>query len=163
MIRNLLRQRKKSDLRKRTSVYISNSLSHIIIAPQFITDSGIFYEQDASITIDLPIDDSTLGSEVIKSLNLFSKKAVNLRAKKPSDWPAFKHSKCKTILKFEEDYIFISIESANDSNLILVVEGYPFKDSDLSVKSTVSFYADKGQIGEKILKVYNACLTGKIS
>jgi hypothetical protein len=103
-----------------------------------------------------------LGAEVIESMNQFSVKDTNLRDTKLTDWPAFKHSKSTTVKAFEKEYIYISIRNCNEYNLIVDIEGLPYKESELKIKSTISFYADKDKIGERILKVYEACLTGKI-
>ena len=81
---------------------------------------------------------------------------------KLTDWPSFKHSKSKSVRVFEEEYIHISVDSCNEYNLIIDIEGFPHKDSELTIKSTISFFADKEEIGRKLMKVYEACATGKI-
>lgn len=153
---------KTNALTKCATVYISDKFKHLIIAPRHKNDTGILYEQKDCFTSDYPIDSTAFGEEVIKNLNLYSVKDVNLRDSKSSDWPAYKHSKCKTIVSFEKEYIPISIRSANDSNLILILEGRPFKDSELTVTSSISFYTDKENLGRRINEVFQACLTGKI-
>lgn len=95
-------------------------------------------------------------------MNRFSLKDINLRDKKITDWPSFKHSKSKSVRAFEQEYIHISIDSSNEYNLIIKIEGFPCKDSELTIKSTISFNADKEEVGKRILKVYEACLTRKL-
>ena len=149
-------------LAKHISIYISDKHKQLIIAPVHYNDAGILYEQENCFTSNYPIDLNSLGIEAIHNLNLFSKEDRNLRDSKASDWPAFKHSKLKTIKAFEEDYICISVYGVNTSNLILEIKGLPFKNSDIGVNSIISFYADKEEIGKRILSVYDACYSGKL-
>ena len=153
---------KKKKLAKRSSVYISEKYDQIIIAPRHINKAGVIYEQEHCRRITKSSSALELGTEVIESMNLFSLKDINLREKKRTDWPSFKHSKSKSVRAFEQEYIHISVDCCNEYNLIIDLEGFPYKDSELIIKSTISFYADKEEIGERILKVYEACLTRKI-
>ena len=153
---------KENALTKSATVYISDKFKHLIIAPRHENYAGILYEQKDCFASDYPIDLTAFGEEVIKNLNLYSVKDSNRRDSKSSDWPAYKHSKCKTIVSFEKEYISIFIRSANDSNLILILEGRPFKNSELTVNSCISFYTDKENLGSRINEVYQACLIGKI-
>mgnify|MGYP000132528359 CR=1 FL=1 len=152
----------KKKLTKSIAVYISDKFQHLIIAPHHENDAGIIYEQKVCFVSDYPITSEELGNEIIRNLNIYSIKDVNLRDSKQSDWPAYKHGKSKSITKFEKDYINIFIRSANDSNLVLTVEGSPFKDSELKVSSAISFHADKDEIGNRIKAIYDASLSGKI-
>ncbi|WP_028980410.1 hypothetical protein [Sporocytophaga myxococcoides] len=154
--------KRKKKLVKRISVYISDKYQQIIIAPRHINKAGIIYEQESCEVIDKGISDSALGEAVINSLNKFSFKEQNLRESKLTDWPAFKHSKSKSVRAFDQEYINISINGCNEYNMIIDIEGIPHKDSELTIKSSISFYADKDEIGKRIMKVYEACLTGKI-
>lgn len=156
---------KKKKLAKRVSVYISEKYDQIIIAPRHINKAGIIYEQENCKTTTRAISAEELGTVVMESMNLFSLKertAPNLRDAKLTDWPAFKHSKSKSVKAFEQEYIRIYIDSCNEYNQVIEIDGSPYKDSELEIKSTISFYADKDKIGERILKVYQACLTGRI-
>ena len=153
---------KKKKLAKHTSVYISDKYEQIIIAPRHVNNAGIIYEQENCKTINKSSSVLELGTEVIESMNLFSFKDINLRDSKLTDWPSFKHSKSKSVRAFEQEYIHISVDSCNEYNLIIEVEGFPHMDSELTIKSTISFYAEKEEIGKRIMKVYEDCLTRKI-
>jgi hypothetical protein len=148
-----------NNLTKSISVYISDGHKHLIIASMHQNGAGINYEQKDCFTADYPIDSTEFGNEVIKNLNQYSVKDTNLRESKKTDWPAFKHSRSKSVTGFENEYINIFIRSANDSNLILTIEGRPFKTSELTINSSVSFHADKQELGQRINEVYQACLT----
>ena len=153
---------KKKKLAKHCSVYISDKYEQIIIAPLHVNKAGIIYEQENCRTILKSSSVGQLGIEVIESMNMFSLKDVNLRDTKLTDWPSFKHSKSKSVRAFEQEYIHISVDSCNEFNLIIDIEGFPYKGSELTIKSTISFFADKEEIGKKIMKVYKTCATGKI-
>jgi hypothetical protein len=153
---------KKNKLAKRCSVHISAKYEQIIIALRHVNKAGIIYEQENCRTIPKSSSVGELGIEVIENMNMFSLKDVNLRDTKLTDWPSFKYSKSKSVRAFEQEYIHISIDSCNEYNLIIDIEGFPYKDSELTIKSTISFFADKEEIGKKIMKVYEACLTRKI-
>jgi hypothetical protein len=153
---------KKKKLAKHTSVYISDKYGQIIIAPRHINKSGVLYEQEICRTVGKSISTFELGTEVIESMNLFTLKDINLLSVKLTDWPSFKHGKSKSVKAFEQEYIHISVDSCNEYNLIVEIEGFPYKDSELTIKSTISFYADKEEIGKRIMKVYEACFTRKV-
>jgi len=153
---------KKKKLAKHCSIYISDKHEQLIIAPRYINKAGIIYEQENCRIMPKSISAEELGREVIECMNMFSVKDVNLLDTKLTDWPSYKHSKSKSVRAFEQEYIHISVDSCNEYNLIIDIEGFPYKDSELTIKSTISFFADKENIGKKIMKVYETCLTGKI-
>ncbi len=153
---------RKKKLAKHCSVYISDKHEQIIIAPRHINKAGIIYEQENCKTLSKSTSYNELGTQIIDSMNLFSLKDKNLRETKLTDWPSFKHSKSKSVRAFEQEYKYISVDSCNEYNLIIDIEGLPYKDSELKVKTTISFYADKEEVGKRIMKVYEFCLTGKL-
>ena len=159
----LFRKKSKSDdLKKRASVYISDEHKHLVIAARSQNDAGIIYEQEVCCLLEMPVDLSELGVAIIDYLNRYSVVDINLRDHKNRDWPAYKKSKSKSMRLFEQEYIYISIDGANEKNIILLISGRPFKNSKLEVHSSVSFYAEKEEIGNRVMDVYEACLTGKI-
>lgn len=153
---------KKKKLAKRCSVYISDKHGEVIIAPQHVNNAGIFYEQENCRVISKPFDTEELGRVVMECMDMFSLKDANLRNTKITDWTSFTQSKSKSVRAFEQEYLYISIGSCNKNNLLIDIEGFPNKDSELTIKTTISFFADKNEIGKKVLKVYETCLTGKI-
>jgi hypothetical protein len=161
-IKSLFRK-KEVDLIKRISIYISLKHQQLIIAPLNSNNAGTIYEQEKCFISDYPIDTNELGSQVTNHLNIYSIKDKNLYNAKASEWPAFKHSKVKTIKAFEEFYIRISVHSVNSSNLILEISGVPSNNNELTVNSSISFNAKSSEIGKRVLKVFEACITGKLS
>jgi hypothetical protein len=153
---------RKKKLAKHCSVYISDKHEQIIIAPLLANKAGIIYEQENCRTMPKSAVFSELGTEIINSMNLFSIKDTNLTEAKRTDWPSYKHSKSKSVQTFEQEYINISVDSSNEYNLIIEIEASPYKNSELKIKSTLSFYEDKEEIGKRIMQVFEACLTGKL-
>lgn len=153
---------RKRRLVKHTTVYISDKYKQLIIASRYENKAGVLYEQEKCYSVDYPLEPANLGEKIIESLNNYSVNDVNLSHHKSSEWPAYKHSRCKTVREFEKEYISIFIRSVNESNLTLMIEGCPFKNNELTVNSMVSFHADKEEIGTRVSKVYLACLTGQI-
>lgn len=123
--------------------------------------AGIRYEQEECFQNSFPISDLLLGESTLKHFELFNIKDKNLRDHKPTDWPAFRHSKVKTVRSFEADYIRISVTGLDENNHTLRIEGQPYKDSDLSVTSMISAHTEPINIGDRINKVIEVCLTGK--
>ena len=87
---------------------------------------------------------------------------MDLSNQKLTDWPAYKHSKSKTVSGFQKDYISIPIRGANESNMVLIIAGHPSNDDNLTINSSVSFYADKEEIGSRVEQVYQATFTGRL-
>ena len=163
MLFSKIKKRQSISEVKRLTIYISEKHHQIIFAPTHKNFAGINYEQDECFAYDLPISESEIGENAIKYWNLFSIKDRNLRDGKISDWPAYKKSRVKSMRSFEYDYIRISFHGGNESNITLIIEGLPNKDSDLLVKSVISAHSEKIEVGDRILKVYKACLTGKLT
>ncbi|RYE28228.1 MAG: hypothetical protein EOP48_33720 [Sphingobacteriales bacterium] len=123
--------------------------------------AGIWYEQEECLSCDFPISDLVLGEYALKHFHLFNIIDKNLREHKSTDWPAFRHSKMKTVRGFEADYIRVSVTGLDENNHTLRIEGLPYKDSDLSVTSMISAHTEPINIGDRINKVIEVCLTGK--
>lgn len=146
---------------KSLSIYVSNKHGQIIFAPVSKNLAGIRYEQDECFSADFPITDLLLGEYSLKYFGLFNIKDKNLREHKLTDWPAFRHSKIKTVRSFEADYVSISVTGLDENNHTLRIEGLPYKDSELSVTSIISAHTEPINIGDRINKVIEVCLSGK--
>ncbi|PXV59456.1 hypothetical protein CLV62_13528 [Dysgonomonas alginatilytica] len=157
-------------LTKSVHIYISGQKEQLIIAPQYVDKSGLIIEQEECFVYEYPVNSTKLGEELFRCINLFYYKDENIRIEKDSDWPAFKHSKCKTMKAFMNEYILISVSSTNDGNIILKMEGHPYKDSLLTINSTISCYLGgtlskkrADELGNRIFLVYEACLSKQFS
>jgi len=99
---------------KMVNIYISEKYKKIIIVPNIFNQDGLIIEQEICNLYDVDIDDETLGIEIINALGKFSYAEYRMSYNhKESDWPAFKHSKLKTLKSFKEDYTHISIKDEN--------------------------------------------------
>lgn len=164
---------------KRVNIYISSEHKQVIIAPLYQTEEGVVYEQDNCRSLPYPVTAEMLGSEVMAAFNQFyldHKHPGNISGlevldgyrgfyvgeTKQTGWAAHKMSKLKTVAAFEDSYMYISVSGANEANRTLIIEGSPSNSNDLWVKTSISTFAQREQIGEKVLKVYYACLNRKI-
>ncbi|QEC74985.1 hypothetical protein [Mucilaginibacter ginsenosidivorax] len=147
---------------KHVSLYISEQEEKIIIAPLYKNNAGIYYEQEKCSVLKFPAEATILGDEVIKSFHLFKLQDKNLRDQKLKDWPAFIHSKLKTVKAFESLYFKIRIDGVNAGNIFINIEGNTTTDNDMIIKSSLPATTDTKAIGERIMKVYKACITGII-
>ncbi|KIC95940.1 hypothetical protein [Flavihumibacter solisilvae] len=157
----LFRKTKSKTHYKSLSIYVSAKHGHIIFAPVSINLAGIRYEQEACFSYELPLSDLPLGEYTLKYFGLFKTMDKDLRQHKLTDWPAFKHSKAKSVRSFEADYIRISVTGVDENNHSFRIEGSPFKDSELSVTSIISAHTEPINLGDRVNKVINVCLTGK--
>jgi len=146
---------------KSLSIYASSKHGQIIYAPISKNLAGIRYEQDECFLYEFPLSELLLGEYTLRYFDLFNTKDKNLREHKSTDWPAFRHSKVKTVRSFEADYIHIGVTGLDENNHTLKIEGLPYKDSELSVTSRISAHTEPINIGDRINKVIEVCLTGK--
>ena len=163
MLSDMLFKKSNSEKQiKYLELYVSVKHAQTIFAPVSKNEAGIYYEQENCFSHEFPMSDLLLGECCLKYWNLFEVKEKNLRELKSTDWPAFKHGKSKAVRSFEFDYIKISVKGANESNLVLLIEGIPYSGSELSVTSSVSACTEPINIGDRINKVIEACITGKL-
>jgi hypothetical protein len=141
-------------LKKSVAIYISDSRGQIIIAPQYVNNAGIRYEQETCTVLNFPIDFLQLGEETLRNFSMFDLKDKNLRDQKRTDWPAFKYSKMKSVKSFEEAFKMVAISGNNESNIIISIETPIVADNDLNIRSWVSTTVSKEEIGKRIIKVY---------
>ncbi|HYF32051.1 MAG TPA: hypothetical protein VD993_13100 [Chitinophagaceae bacterium] len=160
MLRNIFKK-KRQQYPNSVSIYASEKHQQIIFAPISKNFAGISYEQEKCFSYDFPIADLLLGEYMLKYFKLFEIKDKHLRALKLTDWPAYKHSKVKTVRAFEADYVRVSVTGLDETNNTLEIEGLPYKDSDLTVRSVIWARTEPINIGDRINKVIQVCLTGK--
>jgi hypothetical protein len=94
-----------------------------------------------------------VGQEMRKSI-----RKSKIRKSKETDWPAFEISGVRSVRKFEESFIEISVQSANAANLSAVITGSPGRGEVLQVTSTISTGVIIAEFGDRILQVYKACV-----
>ena len=148
-------QRKETKAhRKMICLYFSTSHDQVIIAPFYKNYAGIYYEQDVCTTYSLSTDNETLGNEIISAFYKFEIKDKDLARHKKSDWPAYKHSKTKTMKSFEECYVRMELSGANEANIIL--EYFcEVKNMSFQLHSAISLNAEKSEIGKVAMELHD--------
>ena len=144
------------------TVYLSNEYDKILIAPIFVDESWIRYEQEEIETLSFDVNDETLGESIKCNLNKFAKKNADLRKRNKKDWPAFKASKLKTVKEFESKFSRISISGLNEANLILAFDAETKSKNEIDLRTTISAYADNNELGDRLRKLYRAQIEMKI-
>jgi hypothetical protein len=137
-------------------VYIARSGDTAVVVTMNVNEDGIWYEDEQARVLDGPLTGEELGAAVAGAMRSTARKSRNLRTAKMTDWPAYRASGAKSVRAFEEQFIYVAVEGANDANLVAVVTGSPEKGAELQVTSSVST-AFPANMGERILRVYEAC------
>lgn len=141
------------------NVFISKDESKaIIVSLHFNGKSGFLVEDSEPVVLTSPIDPNALGVTLLSALRKTSiNKPGNFRNRKLTDWPAFKASKAPSVRQFELNYIPLFVSGTNDVNLIYTIEGFPFKDAELHIYSSISSSMPANKLGERIMMVFRAC------
>jgi hypothetical protein len=135
----------------------------IIVTLHFNGNGGFLYQDRNPVVLSPPFLPSQLGEATLTALRRTSITPLSInQSLKLTDWPAFKASKLRAVYKFEQAFIHILISGANDSNLVYMIEGEPFKDAELHVISSLSSSAGSEKLGARILSVYRACCERRI-
>jgi len=144
-------------IKKFARVFIDRSGSRAIAVGMHMNENDMWYEDDAPAVLNKPFAAEDLGHTIAREMAKTDRRATNARHSKLTDWPAFKASGQRSIRKFEDSFIEISIQSANAANLVAVITGNPEKDSILQITSTISTGVVPAELGERVLQVYEAC------
>ena len=144
-------------LKKFARVFIDRSESKAITVSMHLNEDGIWYEDDAPRVLNAPFDAEELGNAIAEAMAKTDRRTKSLRDSKLSEWPAYKASRERTVGKFEESFIPISIEGANPANLVVIVTCHPDKGGVLHVTSSISTSVPPAELGERVLQVYKAC------
>ncbi len=130
----------------------------IIVALHYNGPNGLLFEDDHPVVLRGPLEATTLGNETKAALDKTQiRPPVSFANHKLKDWPAFKAGRTKTVRQFERDFIDIHLRGANEVNLVYLIEGYPDKDAELRVLTSISSGAAPEKLGDKIILVYRAC------
>lgn len=119
----------RSDLRKMCSVFLHRESERCVIATKFQTPEryGLYFESDDAVTVT----DSTPGDafgEAVRDAFIASHRRANDslgERKSVKDWPALKASKAKSKAQFDREWICITVQGANEANIIVRMETDP--------------------------------------
>ncbi len=140
---------------KMVVLYVSSELNSILIAPQYVDESWIRYEQEDIEQLDFDCTDESLGEAIKRNFDKFAVKNMPNTKRTTKDWPAYQASKLKTETEFEHHYFKISINGANDANIIMVFEADMKSKHDINVTSSVSAHAENHKLGRLVKQLHD--------
>jgi hypothetical protein len=144
-------------IKKFARVFISKSGSPAIVVGMQVDERDLWYEHENPVILRHPFTAEDLGNAVAQEMRKTNRRATKLE-KKITEWPAFKASGLRSLRKFEESFIEISVQSVNAANLSAIITGSPEKEAILLVTSTISTGVITTEFGDRILQVYKACV-----
>ncbi|MFT5618046.1 MAG: hypothetical protein ACI85I_001275 [Arenicella sp.] len=153
---------KKKQFPKSLVIYLSSELNDILIAPQFVDESWVHYEQEEIQQMDFDCENELLGKAIKDNLDKFKEKNREETQRKIIDWPAYKASKLKSVKEFEKKFTRISICGANEANTILCFDADMKSKYGIDLRSSISTYAKDKEIGFLVKKLYRVQLERKI-
>src|SRR5690606_30050848 len=132
-------KKRKKEFAKSLVVYIRSELNKILIAPHYVDESWIKYEQEEIEVLEFNCNDEILGESVKRNFNKFAEKNMENRNRTSKDWSSYQATKLKSKKEFEKKYFRIFISGANEANIIMIFEAN--KKSKLKINLTSSFPA----------------------
>lgn len=147
---------------KMIAAYLSKEYNQILVAPYYVDESCLRYEQEEIDVFSYDVDNNTLGDSIKGNLNKFKAKNQDSGTKNKKDWPAFKASKLKTIKEFESKFQRIAISGLNEANIILAFDAETDSKDEIHLRTTISAYADNETLAERLRKLHKAQLDKKI-
>lgn len=144
------------------AVYLSQEYDKILLAPFFVNELWLHYEQEEIEVLRFDVNDEKLGESIKRNLNKFAEKNVDSTKRNKKDWPAFKASNLKTVKEFETKFSRISISGLNEANLILAFDAETKSKNGIDLRTTISAYADNNELGDRLRKLHKAQIEMKI-
>lgn len=135
------------------ALYVCAELNTILIAPHYVDQSWVRYEQEEIEEVAFHDADAALGQAIKRNLKLFAKKNMSSEKRKPKDWPAYKASKLKTIKEFKKKYYRISVNGVNEANIILVFEADMKSKHQINITRSISAFAENQELGFLVKKM----------
>lgn len=135
------------------ALYVSAELNKILIAPHYVDESWVMYEQEEIEEIAYNDTNEILGLAIKRNLKLFAKKNLSNEKRKPKDWPSYKASKLKSIKEFEKRYQRIIVNGANEANIILIFEADMKSKHKINITRSISAFAENQELGLLVKKL----------
>lgn len=156
------RQKVKEATKAYARVFIARTKLKAIAVGMLIDENDMWYESEFATVLDNPFTEEDLGTAIAAEMQKTERRGRGTSGRKLTDWPAFKVSGEGSVKVFEQSFIEISVQSANASNLAVVITGSPEKGANLLVTSMMSTAVPPAELGLRILDVYNACLDRRL-
>lgn len=149
-------KKSKKEFSKSLAIYVSSELNKILIAPHYIDESWLRYEQEEIEILKFDCTDEMLGESIKRNFNKFARKNIeNQKRTYKKDWSAYQASKLKTLKEFEKKYFRISIDGANEANITLVLIADMKSEFEINLTNSISAYADNQKIGFIVKKMHS--------
>jgi hypothetical protein len=105
--------------------YLHRDKPHFVVATRY--GRGIMFELDEGVAVCQSESHIALGQLVKARMDASEGRdwTEELRLRKPTDWPAFRQSVCKSVRAFEREYIAVTVESVNAANITYRLETEP--------------------------------------
>jgi len=132
---------------KMVILYVSSELNKILIAPQYVDESWIRFEQEEIEALDFNCTNEQLGESIKRNLDKFAEKNMENNKRTSKDWPAYQASKLRSMKEFERKYFRISIDGANEANIILVFKADMKSKNEINLTSSISAHAENERLG----------------
>ena len=146
--------KKKKKFPKMVVLYMSSELNKILIAPYYVDESWIRFEQEEIEILEFNCKDDLLGESIKRNFDKFAEKNMENRKRTSKDWPAYQASKLKSMKDFERKYNRITVDGANEANLFMVFLADMKSKNDINLTSTISAYAENNRLGILAKKLY---------
>ena len=139
---------------KSLEIYISSELNKILIAPHYVDESWIRYEQEEVEILEFNCNNEILGESIKRNFNKFAEKNKENRKRTSKDWYSYQASKLKSMKEFEKKYFRIFISGANEANIIMIFEADMKSKFKINLTSSISSFAENQQMGFLIKKLH---------
>jgi hypothetical protein len=159
-ILNLFKKEKK-EIPKMVVLYLSCDLDKVLIAPHYVDESWLRFEQENIEILNFNCTNELLGESIKRNFEKFAKKNIGDKKRTLKDWPAYQASKLKSIKEFEKKYYRITISGANEANIILVFVADMKLINEVNLTSSISAFAENERIGYLTKKLYEIQLSKK--
>ncbi|HAA20531.1 MAG TPA: hypothetical protein DCP28_17865 [Cytophagales bacterium] len=154
--------KEKKQFPKMIAVYLSQEYDMVLLAPFFVDESWLYYEQEEIEALSFDVNDEMLGESIKRNLNKFAEKNADTTKRNKKDWPAFKASNLKTVKEFETKFSRISISGLNEANIILAFDAETKSKNEIQLRTIISAYANNGELGDRLRKLHKAQIEMKI-
>lgn len=152
-------KKKQKEFLKMVVLYLSSELNTILVAPQYVDKSWIRFEQEKIEILNFDCSNELLGETIKRNFDKFARKNMEDKKRTSKDWPAYQASKLKSVKDFEKKYNRITINGANEANIIMVFEADMKSKNEINLTSSISAFADNEKLGiltKELNKIQNS-------
>ena len=140
------------------NVYCCPVADRVIVASVY-DRGGLWVEKPGGALIVDFSDAGALNAAIRKSLDSYEyREDLNYSIRNKSDWPAYQVSGCKTLKRFEAEYLSLLVRAVNERNLFYEVTSPELGEFGLHLAITVNAYTgNHGVAIQYIVRKFLAC------